>query len=329
MKILVIGCGSIGQRHIRNLISIKAGLILAFDIDEKKLKEVQEISSSIKVFSILNKAWKEKPQAAFITIPTALHIKYAVEAAKKGCHLFIEKPLSHNTGRLNSLVKITKNAGLITFIGYNFRFNNCLLKIKELIKNKAIGNIIDGRCHFGSYLPERHPREDYRAGYGARKDLGGGAILDALSHQMDYLIFLFGKPSTVFCYSNKSSDLDIDVEDTVESLVKFQAGQMISLHADFIQRPYKHTFELIGENGTIFCDFMNNFLRFYNIKARRWVRYKGDKDPNKIYIKEIKYFMRCIQEGILPPVDLHEGIKEVRLLMNFKKSACTKRLVKL
>jgi len=320
MRILVIGCGSIGQRHIKNLVFLKAGEILAFDIDRKKLEEVKDISPLIKVANNLRKLWEENPETVFITVPTALHTEYAIEAAKRGCHLFIEKPLSHNMRRLDELIKIAKNKKLVTFVGYSFRFNNCLVKMKELLENKAIGKIIAGRFHFGSYLPERHPWEDYRFGYGAKKSLGGGVILDVISHNLDSLIFLLGKPKEVFCYSSKKSDLCIDVEDISEVMMKFCGGEIISLHGNFFQRPYEHTFELIGDQGTIFCDFVKKILRSYNIEEKNWVTYHGARDLNTVYIKEVKYFIKCIEKKMLPPVDVARGKEELEILMKIKQA---------
>lgn len=329
MKFLVIGCGSAGQRHIRNLVSANAAKILAFDIDKQKLKKVKGISRSVITSDKLNILCKEKPQAAFITVPTALHIPYALQAAERDCHLFIEKPLSHNTNGLGRLLGIVKRKRLVTFVGYNYRFNRCLVKIKKLLKNKAIGKVIAGRTHFGSYLPERHPGEDYRSGYGAKKSLGGGVVLDVLSHHLDSLIFLFGRPKEAFGYSGKGSTLDIDVEDTAEALIKFPKGEVVSLHTNFIQRPYKHTLELIGEKGTIFCDFVKNIVKYYDVNRRKWITFYGDRDPNLVYLKEVKHFIKCIKKKAGPPVDVKGAKEELKLLMKVKKTAPVQRWIKI
>lgn len=328
MKILVIGCGSIGQRHIGNLVSIKAGRIYAFDIDKQKLKETRKISQSVVTSQKLDKLWKEDIDATFITVPTALHVPYALEAAKRGCHLFIEKPLSHNMQGLNKLLKIVTSKKLITFVGYNYRFNTCVIKIKELLKNKTIGKLIAGRIHFGSYLPERHPWEDYRSGYGAKKLLGGGVILDALSHHLNSLIFVLGRPKKVFGYVSKRSNLDIDVEDTAEVLVKFSDNVVINLHTNFVQRPYKCIYELIGDSGTILCDLTKNILKYYDVSDKKWVTFYGERDPNKVYVKEIKHFIKCIKEKIPSLIDIRIAKKELEVLMKIKQSSYMQKWIK-
>ena len=328
MKILIIGCGSIGQRHIRNLIFLKAGNILAFDIDKTKLGAVKKVNPFITVSDDLDSLWREKPDAVFVTVPTALHMEYALRAANRGCHVFLEKPLSHNTDGINELIRIAAAKRLVIFVGYNLRFNKCLLKVKAILDKKAIGKIITARTHFGSYLPERHPWEDYRRGYGAKKSLGGGVILDALSHHLDLAIFLFGKAGELLGYSAKQSSLDIDVEDTADALIKFRNGEFVDLHANFVERPPRHTLEVVGDKGVLSCDFINNIVRHYDANAKKWAAYHGDKDPNKVYIKEIEHFLKCVKEQAKIPVDAKSAKKELELLMKIKESNRRKRWVR-
>jgi len=328
MKILVMGCGSIGKRHIENLLYLRVGKILVFDVDEKKLNEISKISSTIKTSTSLNSMWREKPDAVFVAVPTGLHIKYAIAAAKRRCHLFIEKPLSNDMEGVNELVRITESNKLTVFVGYNYRFNDCLIQLKRLIEHNAIGNIISGRVQFGSYLPERHPWEDYRLGYGAKKSLGGGVILDVLSHHLDAFIFLLGKPKEVFCYADKRSKLEIDVEDMSEALMKFPGGEVVSFHADFIQRPHSHTLELIGEKGMILCDFPGNTLKYYDVRKSKWVIIPKLQNHNITYIEELKHFFVCIKKKTLPPVDIFLAKEELNILMKIKKSAFMRRWIK-
>ena len=330
MNVLVIGCGSIGKRHIRNLMLLGAAKILAFDIDIKRLEEVKKISKTIVVSSNINKLWKFDPEVAFITLPTSLHISYAIKAAVRGCHLFIEKPLSHNLKGIAQLLNIAEEKRLINFVGYNFRFHDHIKKIKNLIDKNAIGKIISGRTHSGSYLPERHPWEDYRLGYGARRTLGGGVILDCLCHHLDYWFFLFGRPNKVFCCSGHLSRLEIDVEDIAEILMLYKKDKaIVSLHADYVQHPYTHTLELIGEGGTIFCDFVNNKLRYYNVEKHKWINCKKVKEHNAFYVKEIKYFLKCVKTHTVSDIDINEAKKELEVLLKIKKSNFSGKWVKI
>jgi predicted dehydrogenase len=161
MKFLIIGCGSIGKRHINNLIKLKVGEVFVFDINKERLNEIIVIGSKIRVFNNLQNVWNERPDVVFICVPTSLHIKYAIEAVKKGCHIFIEKPLSHNLININKLIKIAKRKKRITMVGCNMRFYWAIKKIHDLLEKDVIGRVISARIETGQYLPDWRPWENY------------------------------------------------------------------------------------------------------------------------------------------------------------------------
>ncbi|MCG6538313.1 MAG: Gfo/Idh/MocA family oxidoreductase, partial [Syntrophales bacterium LBB04] len=183
-KFLVIGCGSIGKRHIGNLISLNEGNIMAFDSIPDRRQEVKA-RFNIEVLDNLADAWASHPEVAFITAPTSMHAPLAIMAAEHGCHLFIEKPLSHSLEGLDDLLDVVKKKGVVTLVGCNMRFHPGLKKINSMIEDGSIGKIIAMRVEFGQYLPDWHPLEDYRYGYSARAELGGGIILDAI-HDLEH-----------------------------------------------------------------------------------------------------------------------------------------------
>ncbi len=328
-KLIVIGCGSIGRRHLRNLVALGVKDIFAFDVDKERLLQVKEIDHRIQTFTRLGVLLRERPSAAVIAVPTSLHVSYAVKAAKAGCHLFIEKPLSHHLAGSAELGRMVRAKRLVVFIGYNFRFHPSLLRLKKILSKNFIGKITSGRAHFGSYLPDRHPNQDYRRGYGARRSMGGGVILDSLSHSVDYLSFLMGRPLAVFGYAAKHSRLAIDVEDVAEVLIKFKSGAIVSLHGDWVQRPYKHTLELIGDKGTAACDLFGCLLKIYTSKTHRWAVHRDGKDLNRMYRCEMKHFLACTERRATPSVGLDEGVREMDILMKIKESALKGRWIKI
>lgn len=328
-NIIVIGCGSIGRRHIRNLVTLGIKNILAFDINPKSLKEVRRVNPQIQTATQLSELLAAKPDAAIIALPTSLHISYATKAAKAGCHLFIEKPLANNLSGLKHLQQTVKRKRLKTFIGYTFRFHSSIIALKKELKKKSIGKVMAGRTHFGSYLPDRHPGEDYRQGYGAKRSLGGGVILDSLSHHLDYLIFLLGQPTEVFCYAAKHSKLNIDVEDLAEVLIKFKSGAVMSLHGDSVQRPYKHYVELIGETGSATCDIFARATKIYSSKTKSWKTFSDPKSLDRMYEFQMKSFVTCLRGSSAAPVDLNAAANQLKILMKIQKSARIKRWVRL
>src|SRR5262249_50073259 len=160
----------------------------------------------IEVFGKLDDAWHDGVDVAFITAPTRLHIPLALQAAEHGCHLFVEKPLADCLEGVERFLETVKERNLVTLVGCNLRFHPGLIQVKRLLEEGAIGRVIAARVEVGQYLPDWHPQEDYRQGYSARRELGGGVILDAI-HEIDYVRWLLGEIVAVACFGGKLSRL--------------------------------------------------------------------------------------------------------------------------
>ena len=169
MKFLVIGCGSIGERHIRNLKTIsKRNKIIAFDVNIKRLKLMEE-KYQVESVSDLTEAFKYKVDGALICAPPSLHIEFANEVIKYNIPLFVEKPISHNLEGVDNLIKKAERKKLPVLVGYNLHFHPGLNLVKTLLGEKKIGKILSVREEFGQYLPDWRPWQDYRQSYTAKK----------------------------------------------------------------------------------------------------------------------------------------------------------------
>ena len=231
MKFLMVGLGSIGQRHLRNLRTLlgPSPEVLAYRV--RKLSQVLtdqmtiesdtglEEKYGVRVFSDLEKALREQPDAALICNPNSLHIPVAVAAAEAGCHLFIEKPLSHNLDGVDELLRIVKDRNVAGLVAFQLRFHPLVRKLRDLIQQGAIGHVISVRAEMGEYMPGWHPYEDYRQAYAARREQGGGSLF-AQIHEIDYLYWLFGVPRRLVAMGGHMSSLEIDVEDIASVLME-------------------------------------------------------------------------------------------------------------
>lgn len=324
MKILFIGCGSVGRRHIQNIRSIykMEHTIMAYRTLAKSRHLTESFFEENKVeqFSSLQKALDKKPDVTFITNPTGLHIPMAIKAAESGSHLFIEKPLSNNLKGINKLKKIIKEKRLITFIGFNLRFYPILQAIKkELLKNK-IGKIISIRAQVGQYLPSWHPNEDYSISYSASKKLGGGVILD-LIHEIDYTRWLLGEEiQEVFCYGGKYSKLNIETEDNAEILMKSK-NSVVSLHLDYLQYPLTRDCTIIGTKGRIGIDLSGKKASIHDLGGRSTeLTLENYFDRNISFMEEIRYFFDCVKKKRKSIIDINEGYKILKIALAAKKS---------
>ncbi len=327
-RILVVGCGSIGKRHIQNLLALGAAEVLAFDVREDRRREVE--SPDVQTLATLEAAWARSPEAVVIAVPPSLHVPLALEAAHHGCHLFIEKPLADGVHEIRELLDVVRKRRLVTLVGCNMRFHPGLVRVKQLLDEGAVGRVVSARAAFGQYLPDWHPWEDYRKSYSARRDLGGGIILDAI-HELDYLRWLLGEIQSVACFAGKLSELDIETEDTAGLLLRFADGAIGEVHMDYIQRAYSRSCQIVGDEGTIEWDYVAGEVRWYSSADRRWCAIPDPAgwEPNRMYLEEMRHFLRCLDGNDEAALDVVEGKRVLDVALAAKVSFENRRIVEL
>ncbi|MEM7034981.1 MAG: Gfo/Idh/MocA family oxidoreductase [Chloroflexota bacterium] len=293
MRITVLGCGSIGQRHLRNLYALGYTDLVAFDpVPTAHTAIGQELG--INHYSTLTEVWDTHPNVAFITAPSHLHIDLALEATKHHCHIFIEKPLSHTLENTDTLYNETNQRQLITMVGCTMRFHPGPAQIKKLIERGVLGHILSARIETGSYLPGWRPHLDYRDSYSASVVQGGGAIMDQI-HEIDLALWYFGRGQVKGAVSLPAQTLDIAVEGLAELLILHDSGILSSVHLNFVQRDYRRSCQIIGSEGTLYWDFQAGQVSHYkNDNTWEIFHQPDDWTINQMYVDEISYFMECI-----------------------------------
>lgn len=320
MGIAVIGCGSIGQRHARNLRKLCAAELLLVDpLIERAASLSDELDAAF--FDSTELALAEGPEIALICAPTSMHLAVASEALRSGCHLFIEKPLAECAEGVGSLIEAAEARGRVLLVGYNFRFDPVLNYVRAWLRDGSIGKIVSARFHFGSHLPSRHPWEDYRTGYGACRELGGGVILDAI-HELDMACWLFGEPETVYCAGGTFSELEINVEDTAEIVMDYP-DKVVSVHLDFVGRPAERWCEIIGTEGRIQADFFAREARYFDAESGKWNEAENCGSIEETYELEMRHLLECVGSKTRPIVDGREALKSLRLAEKAKESLHT------
>jgi predicted dehydrogenase len=342
MKILIMGLGGIGQRHIRNLRTLRGNdlEILAYDprpnppvlTDQLKVEEGASLEKkyNLRIFPDIEPALAQKPQAAFVCNPTSLHVPAAIQAARAGCALFIEKPLSHNIERVDELINLVEKGNLAAAVGYQMRFHPCLKRLHELVQEQKVGRILSVRADVGEYLPGWHTYEDYRQGYAARQDLGGGVILSQI-HEFDYLYWLLGMPRRVFAMGGHLSNLEVDVEDTADILMECVLNGHpipISLHQDYVQNPSKRSCEVVGDDGKILVDIRALTVDVFDGRGNS-VETNSYKDfqRNRLFLDELNFFLDGMQGKQVPLVNLRDGAQSLRMALAAKESLATGKVV--
>jgi predicted dehydrogenase len=320
VKGLIVGVGSIGKRHLRNLHAAGIDQLGACDADATQLSPLIA-EFGIRPFTDLDVALGTlEPDFVFICTPPVFHVRQALEAVRAGAHVFIEKPLSNSLDNVDELVAETAARRRIVQVGYNLRFHVGLQEIKRLLDNDAVGRILWARIEVAQYLPDWRPGQDYRHSYTARRDLGGGIILDA-SHELDYAIWLLGQPTEVMCMAGKVSDLQTDVEDCATVLLRFASGAQADVHMDFVQRGYARSCKLAGESGTVSWDYSANQVRVYKAETGSWEETSYAFKSNDMYVAEVRHFLECVTQATPPAVDLKQAKKVLEVSLAAKAAA--------
>lgn len=319
MKILVIGCGSIGERHIKNLENLSAGTIIASDINPDRLQSIKE-KYSLDVFDDIDSAMDQKPDVALVCTPPPLHIPLAMKVIDHDCHVFIEKPISNTLEQVDDFLTKAKKKKRIVFVGYNLRFHKGIRLMKQLLEEGAIGKTLAVRAEFGQYLPDWRPSQDYIKTYTAKKSMGGGIILDG-SHEIDYVRWFAGEIKEVTCFADTLGSLDVDVEDTAEILLRTDHGIIAEIHLDFIQRVYSRTCKIIGTQGTLIWDYSENAVKLYSAERKQWKTFLVQTEPNEMYLEEMKHFLDCINGKAHPVIDGYTAKKVLEIALAAKQSA--------
>lgn len=317
---LVVGCGSIGRRRLRNLRTLGIESLLAVDPRADRRAQAASETGAI-AFATAEEALDCQPACVIVATPTAFHVPVALDAVRRGCHLFVEKPLSHTMQQVDELIETAERKKLVTMVACNYRFDTSLNQVKRLIDEGAVGDIVSARAEFGFYLPHSHPYEDYRDTYPAKTGLGGGLLLDR-THELDYLCWIFGEVQSGVCFYAKRTSLEIETEDVAEILLRFESGVIASVHLDYVEREYRCAARIIGEGGTIEWAFWPHRVRLYSAKCNDWKILLDDPTPNinDMYLAELAHFLDSIRRRSPTCHALADGKRLLEILLRLKET---------
>ena len=320
MRILIAGLGSVGRRHLRNLQALGERDLVLYRTHHSTLPE--EELAGFPVETNLETALARKPDAVVVANPTALHLDVAIPAAQAGCHVLIEKPVSHNRERVEELRQAQARAGSRILVGFQFRFHPLLRKLRAVAAEGGIGRPRWAQARYAEYLPGWHPWEDYRAGYSARADLGGGALL-TLCHPFDYLPWILGPLTCEAARVQTIGDLEVDVDDYVDAWLSGPSDMRASVHLDYYEQPPAQWLTLAGEAGMLHCDFLTHRLEGWTKGAAGELAESAPPgwERNDMFREEMAHFLRVCRGEEEPACGLEEGVRTVSLIEAVKAAS--------
>jgi predicted dehydrogenase len=335
MRALVVGLGSIGRRHARNWTALGLGPLSVCRRPRSAPSEPSapsvDLDLEAREFTDLEAALNEQPDVVLVTNPTSLHVATACHALRAGAHVFVEKPLGHQLHGVADLLDHANQSKRQLMVGYNLRFHPGLARMKQLIDQHAIGTVVSVRAEVGEYLPDWHPAEDYRRGYSARRELGGGPVL-TFSHELDAVCWMLGAPARVLGMTAHASALEIDTEDVAELVLQFAQGPLASVHVDFARRPPHRSLEIVGEQGVLRWEYEEGRLLQYATATRQWRVEEGDRgfERNAMYLAELRHFVGCVRGEIERPlIDGAQGAAVLAIALAGLRSASTGHVIDL
>lgn len=320
MKHLIIGGGSIGKRHLKNLLSLgeKELFCLKRSYDRKFEEDYHCV-----VLSSDEEARQLKPDAIYVCNPTSLHHEGFFLAQETKSHIFMEKPLIHDEHLLKKVIKQWAN-DRVFFIGFVLRYHPLLKIIKEKINERVIGDVFSARFEFGSYLPNWHSGEKASEGYAGIKSLGGG-VINTVTHELDLMIYLFGIPESVVAAKTNLGHLQIDVEELAEAIFSYRWG-FATLHLDFLQKDYDRQIRVLGTEGKISWNWPDSKV-IINRNSQPEEIIEMKLDTNQLYIDELKDFLNLINTNkINHPLDFDCAVTNTQWILAMHKSAETKMI---
>lgn len=284
MKIIFFGLGSIGLRHAQILKKFKNCRLYAYRTFKGQVKNnlgIEEVTD----FRAIQKI---KPDVAFITNPTSLHLPTAIDCARLKINLFIEKPLCHTTHDLNKLLKIVSSSKLTTYVAYVFRFHPVIKALKNYTQSL---HFLHMRITAASYLPDWRPQTDHLKSYSARQKMGGGVLLD-LSHELDYAQYLLGEIKEIKGEFGRRSHVTVDAEDYADIFIQTPRGPA-NIHLDFLSHFHQRQVQLDFKEKVVVADLLADTIKEF--RNNRLVKVICFKDGLKeAYKEQIRYFLKNI-----------------------------------
>ncbi|MBF0267972.1 MAG: Gfo/Idh/MocA family oxidoreductase [Alphaproteobacteria bacterium] len=292
----VLGLGSIGLRHARNLIKL-GQQVIGFDpnLERRHLLEQAGGGTTTERKDVLGCA------ALVIASPPGQHLQDLAEAVALGHSCLIEKPIAHTDQGLQQILDHADSAGLIVYVGFMLRFHACVTQAKQALESGEIGRPLWARFLASAYLPSWRPYQDYRNGYAA-DPATGGVLFDDI-HEIDLATYLLGRASLSGAAVSNSQTLGLASEDVAQLILSHQGGHISTIHLDYCSRPARREVEIMGTLGSLRLDLIARRLQMIDLDGRIVTDATLPGSFDQDYEEEMRSYLACLEGKALPPCD--------------------------
>lgn len=299
-KVLVLGAGSIGLRHLRVVRHLWPQAACAVWVHSPERPPTGDQLAGVSVLSTWSEIEAFAPNFAVVCTPAPTHAQWAARLVGLGCNVLVEKPLDSDLGRAAELQGVEAGQGRCVRVGYNLRHSPLLGRLRQLVQTQALGRVLSVRCEVGQDLRTWRAGRDYRESVSARAALGGG-VLNELSHEIDYLHWLFGVPLWVQAHLGHHSALEVDVEDQALLWLAYPSASgpmplVASVALDFFRQDPTRTCTVVCERGTYRLDLMSKLLQQRLSGQDRWADLMtASSDADASYVAQWQAFDAATQ----------------------------------
>ncbi|HZP41163.1 MAG TPA: Gfo/Idh/MocA family oxidoreductase [Candidatus Binatia bacterium] len=319
LRLAVVGCGSIGSRHARNLRALGAPSIALCDLDRERARRLgSEIGARLATDDLGDLLTAHRPHGVLVCTPPASHLEVAGAAVRAGAHVLCEKPLAPDLRAVDAFLALAERERRFVMMAMCYRFHPALRRIQVRLASGALGRVLGANLWAGQYLPDWHPWADYRTEYSARRALGGGVLLDSI-HSFDTVRWLLGEPVEAVGMLARVSDLEIDTEDLAAAILRLEGGAVVEVHVDYLQRHAQSRLEVVGSEGTLAFD--GTAIRLRRAGDAAWTEETVPFVVNEMYVAELAEFVDCLASGRRPALDGAEGRATLAVACAVRESA--------
>ncbi len=323
-NILIIGLGSMGERYFKiirkNYPNIQIGLCRS----RKNINELKTNKKKCIYFDTIDSAILSKPDFAILCNPSSFRTKLLKKLIENKIDLIIEKPVSNSSKNLIELDVLAKRKKVKILVGYNLRYLESLKYFKKIINDNIIGKWISVHSDVGQNIKLWRKNKDYRESVSISKKLGGGVLLE-LSHELDYINWIFGPLKWVQAKTISKKFFDSNVEYAANLIIgtkKIANHELITVKMDFVRYDKTRTCYVIGENGSILWDCNKNLVKKFDINSNRWrTIFKGKDNISQTYVNQIETMMNLKKNNLDPYVKFEDGVKVVNIIEAAKLSS--------
>ncbi len=322
--ILIKGIGSIGRRHVNNLILLGYTKLVLVSTNDSIASDFPSLQHA----RTLTEAFNKFPIShVIISSPTSHHIPDLQAVLNLGAkHIYLEKPVSHSLAQIKETEDLIKKNKALVIVGFDLHYDPGINRLREWINQGLIGRVLSANAFVGQHLKQWRPYEDYRKGMSASIAQGGGVLLD-LVHEFDYLRWILGEPERVGSLTQHNQCMEIETEDLVDVLIRFKDQVNVSIHLDYHQRKLIRNCIFTGEHGSIYWDLAERQCKLINNEGETSIFDYQNFERNERYLAIMKNFIALHEDERL--TTFTEGLTSLKMVQAAKESAKSQTFISL